>query len=653
MRRVLGVFAGWAGSCPLAWAALLGLCGQVSGDILLTDVTKQTGITFVHTDGGSGQRYIVETVSAGLALFDYDNDGDIDIYFLNGAPLKGTICPKPPQNALYRNDGGWKFTDVTEQAGVGDTGYGLGVAIGDYDNDGDQDIFLNNYGPNVLYRNNGDGTFTDVTKQAGVAASGDVGAGACFLDIDGDGDLDLYVARYLDFSYDKHVATTTLGVPVYANPRYYRPLPALLYRNNGDGTFTDVTKQAGVAGSGDVGAGACFLDTDGDGDLDLYVARYLDFSYDKHVATTTLGVPVYANPRFYRPLPALLYRNNGDGTFTDISASSGIGRHAGYGMGTVCADYDGDGDTDILVANDVMANFLFRNDGTGKFEEVGVVTGFAYDLHGDEQGSMGVDCGDYDNDGLLDFYVTSYQGQLATLYRNLGRGLLEDVTLLTGAGAGTLPNVTWGNSLVDFDNDGDRDLFVACGHLQDNVERYDNTTTYLERNILLMNTGSGKFVNVSDRSGDGMKVLLSSRGAGFDDLDNDGDVDVVVLNWRAAPTVLRNDSPSPGHWLQLRLRGVKANRDAVGSRVKVIAAHRSAGSAETPNLAPLQLVDEVHSGRGYQSHYGTRLYFGLGQRNRLDRVEVRWLGGAVEIFENIPIDHLTTLTEGTGKPASK
>ena len=575
MRRVLGVFAGWAGSCPLAWAALLGLCGQVSGDILLTDVTKQTGITFVHTDGGSGQRYIVETVSAGLALFDYDNDGDIDIYFLNGAPLKGTVCPKPPQNALYCNDGGWKFTDVTEQAGVGDTGYGLGVAIGDYDNDGDQDIFLNNYGPNVLYRNNGDGTFTDVTKQAGVAGSGDVGAGACFLDIDGDGDLDLYVARYLDFSYDKHVATTTLGVPVYANPRYYRPLPALLYRNNGDGTFTD------------------------------------------------------------------------------ISASSGIGWHAGYGMGTVCADYDDDGDTDILVANDVMANFLFRNDGTGKFEEVGVVTGFAYDLHGDEQGSMGVDCGDYDNDGLLDFYVTSYQGQLATLYRNLGRGLLEDVTLLTGAGAGTLPNVTWGNSLVDFDNDGDRDLFVACGHLQDNVERYDNTTTYLERNILLMNTGSGKFVNVSDRSGDGMKVLLSSRGAGFDDLDNDGDVDVVVLNWRAAPTVLRNDSPSPGHWLQLRLRGVKANRDAVGSRVKVIAAHRSAGSAETPNLAPLQLVDEVHSGRGYQSHYGTRLYFGLGQRNRLDRVEVRWLGGAVEIFENIPIDHLTTLTEGTGKPASK
>jgi hypothetical protein len=309
-------------------------------------------------------------------------------------------------------------------------------------------------------------------------------------------------------------------------------------------------------------------------------------------------------------------------------------------MGAVCADYDNDGDTDILVANDVMGNFLFQNDGTGKFEEVGVTSGFAYDLHGDEQGSMGVDGGDYDNDGLPDFYMTSFQGQLATLYRNLGHGLLEDVTLLTGAGAGTLPDVTWGNSFVDFDNDGDRDLFVACGHLQDNVERYDNTTTYLERNILLMNTGNGKFVSVSDTSGDGMKVMLSSRGAGFDDLDNDGDVDAVILNSRAAPTILRNDSPAQGHWLQLRLHGVKANRDAVGSRVKVV----------TGNLT---LVDEVHSGRGYQSHYGTRLYFGLGPRPRVDRVEVRWLGGTVETFDNVPVDRLTTLTEGTGKPAKQ
>ncbi|OHB77851.1 MAG: hypothetical protein A2Z25_15500 [Planctomycetes bacterium RBG_16_55_9] len=523
--------------------------------IVLRDVTKEAGITFKHTDGGSGRRYIMETVSAGLALFDYDGDGDIDIYFLNGAPLKGTEVAVAPKNALYRNEGNWKFTDVTDKAGVGDTGYGLGVAVGDYDNDGDPDIYLNNYGPNVLYRNNGDGTFTDVTKKAGV-----------------------------------------------------------------DNGFQ-------------VGAGTCFFDMDKDGDLDLYVSIYLDFSYEKHVLTTTRGYPVYANPRFYKPLPDTLYRNNGDGTFTDVSEASGVGGHPGWGMGTVCADYDNDGDTDVFVANDVGENFLFNNDGMGTFEEVGLIAGTAYDLQGDEQGSMGVDCGDYDNDGFLDFYVTSYQAQLATLYRNLGNGTFEDVTLVTGAGAGTLPHVTWGNGFVDFDNDGDRDLFIACGHLQDNVEEFDDTTSYAARNLLLMNTGDGKFIDISDSSGDGMKVELSSRGAGFDDLDNDGDVDVVILNSRREPTILRNDSPSKGHWLQVRLRAVKTNRDGIGARVRVVSGE-------------LTLIDEVHSGRGYQSHYGTRLHFGLANHDKIDRIEVRWIGGSADVFENVAADQLITLTEG-------
>jgi len=530
--------------------------------IVLRDVTKKTGITFKHTDGSSGHYYIMETVSAGLALFDYDGDGDTDIYFLSGAALKSRSFKTPPRNALYRNEGGWKFTDVTEKAGVGDSGYGLGVAVGDYDNDGDLDIYTNNYGPNVLYRNNGDGTFTDVTKQAGVANGFKVGAGACFLDADKDGDLDLYVSNYLDFSYDKHVRIVLRGFPVYANPRYYLPIPDDLYRNNGDGTFTNVTE------------------------------------------------------------------------------SSGVGRHAGWGMGIVCADYDGDGDTDVFIANDVAENFLFRNDGTGKFEEVGLMAGCAYDLHGDQHGSMGVDCGDYDNDGLLDFYVTSYHDQLATLYRNLGDGLFEDVTMLTGAGAGTLPHVTWGNSFVDFDNDGDRDIFAACGHLQDKVELYDDTKTYLARNILLMNTVDAKFVDISDKAGDGMKVKLSSRGAGFDDLDNDGDIDVVILNSRREPTILRNDSPSKGHWLQVRLRAVKTNRDGIGARVKVVA-------------GDLTLVDEVHSGRGYQSHYGMRLHFGLGRRERVDRIEVHWIGGGVDVFEDIAVDQLITLTEGSSKVEPK
>jgi hypothetical protein len=530
---------------------------HAKSSIKLTNVTKETHITFKHTDGSSGRYYIMETVSAGLALFDYDNDGDVDIYFLNGAPLKGTESNVLPKNALYRNEGNWNFTDVTEKAGLGDTGYGLGVAVADYDNDGDQDVYLNNYGPNVLYQNNGDGTFTDITKRAGVDNGFQVGAGTCFLDMDKDGDLDLYVANYLEFSYDTHVTKNTQGVPVYANPRHYRPVHDNLFRNNGDGTFTDVSKESGIAD------------------------------------------------------------------------------HAGWGMGMVCGDYDNDSDTDIFIANDVAENFLFMNNGSGKFEEVALISGFAYDLSGHSQGSMGVDCGDYDNDGWLDFYMTNFQQQFAALYKNLGHGIFEEVNLIAGAGAGTRPHVTWGNSFVDFDNDGDRDIFVACGHLQDNVELYDDTKTYLARNLLLMNTGDGKFINISDKAGDGMKVKLSSRGAGFDDLDNDGDIDVVIMNSRREPTILRNDSLSKRHWIQVHLRGTKSNRNGVGAQVKVVA-------------GDLTLLDEVHSGRGYQSHYGMRLHFGLGNREKIDRIEVRWIGGGVDTFKNIAADQLLTITEGTG-----
>ena len=554
VRRGDGVEVPRLAGSALAWLGLL--AGALAGGpIQLKDVTQETGITFIHTDGGCGRRYIVETVSAGLALFDYDNDGDVDIYFLNGAPLPGTKVDEPPTNALYRNDGRWRFTDVSDASGVADTGYGLGVAAGDYDNDGDQDLYLNNFGPNVMYRNNGDGTFTDATQPTGTQNGNRVGAGACFLDIDKDGDLDLYVANYLEFSFEGHVPVTIHGVPVYPGPNRYPPLP----------------------------------DT--------------------------------------------LYRNDGDGTFTDVSVESGVAAHAGWGMGIVCSDYDNDGDPDIFVGNDVAENFFFENDGTGKFEEVGLVVGASYDLRGNPQGSMGVDCGDYNNDGWLDFSQTSYQGQHTVLYENVSGSLLEDVTLVTGAGAGTVPYVTWGNGLVDFDSDGDRDIFVACGHLYDTVDRLDDTTSYLARNILLMNTGDGRFVNVSRQSGDGLAVKLSSRGAAFDDLDGDGDVDAVILNSRREPTILRNDSDSDNHWVQIRLRGVKSNRDGVGARVTVVA-------------GDLTQVDEVHSGRGYQSHYGTRLHFGLGDHDRIDRIEVRWLGGGVDVLADPATDRALTIVEG-------
>ncbi len=526
------------------------------GDIVFRDITKETAIAFVHSDGGCNLKYIMENVCAGLALFDYDNDGLVDVYFLTGTPLKGCAFDRPLRNALYRNEGGWRFTDVTEKSGLGDGGFGLGVACGDYDNDGYLDIFLNNHGPNKLFRNNGDGTFSDVTEKAGLAGDTKMGAGACFLDMDGDGDLDLYAANYVQFSYEKHVI------------------------------------------------------------------------HNRH------GYPIYMGPPYYPSEPHYLYRNNGDGTFTDVSQESGIAAHPGAGMGMVCCDYDNDGDTDVLIANDMGGNFLWVNDGLGRFEEMGLLTGFAYDLNGEEHGSMGVDAGDFDNDGRIDFYVTSYQRQFATLFRNTPGGM-EDVTLITGAGEGTFPPVTWGNGIVDLDHDGYRDIFVACGHLQDNIDLWDDTTSYKSLNIVLKNTGKGKFVNVSDKAGDGLKVRESSRGAGFDDLDNDGDVDVVILNSRAAPTILRNDSTDQGNWLQVELRG-KKNRFAVGSQVRVFA-------------KDLTLTDEVHSGRGYQSHYGSRLYFGLGKRDTIDRVEVRWHGGKTETFSNLKINSRVTLTEGTGR----
>lgn len=553
-----------AGLLPLAVGLTLAVTGcsrppppAPVGPIRLTDVTGDTGIRFAHDDGSSGQRYIVETVTAGLALFDYDGDGDEDIYFLNGAPLRGSTVDGTPTNALYRNDGGWRFTDVTQAAGVGDTGFALGVAVADYDNDGHLDVYVNNYGPNVLYRNNGDGTFSEVTEIAGVGCGDKVGAGACFLDIDNDGNLDLYVANYVQFTYENHLVV-----------------------------------------------------------------------WEK-------GFPTYVSPRGYQPEPDVLYRNNGDGTFTDVSHESGVGLHAGTGMGMVCGDFDNDGDTDVFVLNDVAANFFFVNDGTGRFEEAGLQTGTAYNGNGDETGSMGVDCGDYDNDGWLDLMMTCYQNELPVLYRNSGHGTFEDVTVTANAGDGAYPYVNWGVGLVDFDNDGCKDMFLANGHLQDNIGLFDDSTAYEVRNILRRNLGDGRFANVSDQCGDGLLLARSSRGAVFDDLDGDGRIDVVVLNSRREPTVLRNESPADHHWIQLQLRGTSTNRFGIGSQVRLTAGGRT------------QLA-EVHSGRGYQSHFGLRLHLGLGASDRVDRLEVRWLGGGVTVLENVAADRVLTIVEPPG-----
>ena len=528
--------------------------------IQLHDVTNATGITFRHTDGSSGRRYIVEAMSTGVATFDYDADGLIDIYFPNGAPLPGCETGTPSRHALYKNLGGWKFQDVTDGARLVCSAYGMGITIGDYDNDGFADIYLNNFGTNVLYRNNGDGTFTDVTGQAGVAGQDFVAAGACFLDIEGDGDLDLYVGNYIRLDCAAHVPHVERGHPAYPSPQEYKPVLDTLYRNNGDGTFTDVTRQSGIA------------------------------------------------------------------------------KLAGRSMGMTCADYDNDGDTDIFVCNDVQENFLFRSDGEGNFEEAGLIAGVAMTREGDLIANMAVDCADYDHDGLLDFYTTNYQAQLPLLLRNLGDGLFDDVAPTTNATAGCLPYVNWGCGFVDFDNDGHRDLYIANGHTEDNIEERDVSTAYRCPNLLLQSTGTGQFVNVSATAGDGLLPVKASRGTAFDDLDNDGDVDVVVLNSRELPTISKNmldESDCTNHWLQIRLRGTKTNRDGVGTHVTVTA-------------GDLKQLDEIHSGRGYQSHWGSRLHFGLGRHNYADRIEVRWIGGATEVYRNVKADQIVTLVEGRG-----
>lgn len=527
--------AAFAAYCMLS--CFLGSELQSQTAIRMTEVTADAGIDFVHTHGGSDQGYIVEGMSTGLATFDYDDDGYQDIYFLNGSPLKGTVAENGPTNRLYRNNGDGTFEDVTKAAGVGDAGYGLGVSVADYDGDGDLDIYINNFGPNVLYRNNGDKTFTNVTEEAGVGNGNQVGAGVGFLDIDGDGDLDLYVANYVDFTYDNHVPIVIKGKRFQAGPQYYKPVPDALYRNEGDGTFVDVSEE------------------------------------------------------------------------------SGIGAVAGPGMGLVCADLDNDQDTDIYVCNDGQPNFLFLNDGKGNFEELGLLNGAACDAEGKANSSMGVDCADFNQDGLLDLIVTNYQAEMPVLYRNLGDGLFEDATSVVRITRELFPHVNWGTGFVDFDNDSDKDIFIACGHF-DRIEDIDDRTAMKVRNYILENQ-DGLFSDVSKEAGAGIQLVESSRGSAFEDFDNDGDIDVVVVNSNTAPNLLRNDLESDNKWIQLKLRGKGMNTQAIGARVVV-------------DGKVTQSADAM-SGRGYQSHYGNVLHFGLGLDSKEEvKVRVRWPDGATQ-----------------------
>lgn len=528
----------------------------VEDKISFIEATAAAGLRFQHVDGRSGQRYFLETVGSGAAFFDYDGDGLLDIYLVNSADLPGSHSPTPPINRLYHNNGDGTFTDVTEQAGVGDTGYGAGCAVADYDNDGDLDLYVTNFGANLLYRNNGNRTFTDVTQHAGV----------------------------------------------------------------GDSRWS---------------LGCAFADYDSDGFVDLYVANYIDFDFETHTDCTQKGVATYCPPESFEGSPDILYRNNGDGTFTDVTTTTGVYNKDGKGMGVVFGDYDNDGDVDCYVGNDAGENFLYQNKGDGTFTNVGWMAGVEADENGNVQGTMGVDFGDYDNDGLLDLVAVNYQQQPNALYRNDNGSFFTDVSFVAGM-AESLPYVGWGADFFDVDNDGDKDLLIVNGHLQDTVEQYDDTTTYPQRNYLLINNGQGRFVDVAMKVGSGFQSLKVSRGLATGDYDNDGDLDVLISNANDAPQLLRNDSGNQGNWILIRTIGTRSNRAGIGTRVKI----------QTGDLIQ---IDEVRSGSGYLSQNDLRLHFGVGTHKRIDRIEVRWPSGTVDIVQDIEPNQILTITESASQ----
>lgn len=547
-RKAGDVFEGPARKQPSAKV-------EVAEAIQLFDRTDSSSIDFTHTDGSTGKFLLPETMSGGLALFDYDRDGWIDIYFCNGAPLAAASSVVTGGHALYKNLGGLRFRNVTREAGLENHRFGLGVTVGDYDSDGFADIYLSNFGGNGLFHNDGQGSFVEDSQQVAELAKDRFTAGASFLDVNADGHLDLFAANYVRYSVADLVPQSKLARSMYPGPQ--------------------------------------------------------DFPTDS----------------------SGLIINLGEGHWRDVSSTSGIGSVSSSGMGCVTGDFDSDGDLDIYVANDEMPNSFFRNDGSGNFQEVAVSLGVALDGRGEATGSMGVDAGDLDNDGRMDLFVTTFENELVNLYRLTEHQIYQDVTIQTQAGEGTLPHVTWGVCIADFENDGDRDIYIASGHLDDrNKNGYYHAPDLLLKNQL-RESGQFRFTNIAARSGDIGNVRRCGRGSAVADLDNDGDMDVAVLNLRDQPTLMENRSVQAGHhWLQLELIGTATNRDAVGTKVRIVAGE-------------LDLVDEVRNGRGYQSYWGSRLHFGLGRALRCDRIEIDWLGGQHQVIESAELDRVLTIVQ--------
>jgi hypothetical protein len=554
--RCLALLSASAAALAGAWGCRRPGNGGGSGAEfpVFTDVSRESGIAFLHDNGFDGRRYrVVETVNGGVALLDYDGDGFLDVYFTNGRKIEAGASP--PRDALYKSKGDGTFTDVTEAAGVGDEHLTLGVSVADVDGDGDPDVYITNLGPNRLYRNNGNGTFTDIAPEAGLASE-TLDTGSAFLDMENDGDLDLYVASYVIDDGKEHRPCMVRGFPGYWPPRNYPAAPHKLFANQGNGRFIDVSKSSGIH---------------------------------------------------------------------DVEP--------GRGLGVIAADFNDDGKADIYVANDTTANFMFLGDGKGRFRDVGLASGTAIGDDGDEQGSMGVEAQDYDGDGKLDLLVTNYQDETNNLFRWAGADSYQDMARIAGVADGTLPEVAWGVGLVDLDNDGWKDLFIANGHLNPHAHEMDESTAYAQRKRIHRNLGNGRFEEATGRAGAAVQTPRVSRGAAFGDLDNDGDVDVVVIDANGAPEVLRNDGGNNRGWLKVMIVDSGLNRDAIGARVTILA-----GGASQ--------IGERRSSGSYLSASDGRLHFGLGPGSGVDRLEVRWPGGEKDVLERVPSGKLIRVTKG-------
>jgi enediyne biosynthesis protein E4 len=522
-----------------------------------------SGITWTHTAGRSKDKYLPEISGPGCAFLDYDNDGWMDIYFVNSGRADFYVPTPPLRNALYHNNRDGTFTDVTQKAGVGAGGYGMGVAVGDYDGDGFPDIYVTQYDRSILYRNNGNGTFTDVTEKAGVAAPG-WASSAVWFDYDNDGRLDLFVCQFAD--YDK-------------------------LRNQ---HCSDANPQ--VAGA-----------------------------YE------------YCYPKVYDPLPSWLFHNNGDGTFTDVSRKMGIAENRGKAWGVVATDINNDGWMDLFVANDTVANFLYVNRQGKRFEEIGFTAAVGYGEGGKIRSGMGVDSADYNQDGWMDLFVTNLDHEVYSLYQNRHDETFADVAMPSGIGTVTQNMSGWGVKFFDYDNDGNLDLFIVNGHPNDIIDRIKPGVTFAEPFLLFRNTGKG-FENVSQQSGPIFSQPYSARGMAIGDFNNDGAVDVLVSINDAAPVLLHNNVGAQNHWLGINLVGKKCNPDAVGAGI-------------TYQSGDLRRSRMKVGGGSFLSSHDPRLVLGLGSRNKIDWVEVKWPlpSGWTERFSDLPVDRYVTLVEGEAR----